>query len=60
MNRWNLHEFALDLLEKKLSLLNPLKEEDKLVYEDWILMRMLKSNIYRSKHKNYMVSQLHQ
>jgi hypothetical protein len=55
MHRWNLHDFAIDLLENKLSLMNPMQEEDILVYEDWILMRMLKSSIYRQVHKDYMV-----
>lgn len=55
MHRWNLHDFAVDLLENKLSLMNPMQEEDNLVYEDWILMRLLKSNIYKQIHKDYMV-----
>lgn len=55
MHKWNLNEFSLDLLEKKLSLLNPSQEQDKLVYEDWILMRSLKSKIYRNIFKNYKV-----
>jgi hypothetical protein len=56
MYQWNLNDFALDLLEKTLSLTNPPQEKDSLVYEDWILMRSLKYKIYLSKQKNYMVS----
>ena len=55
MFHWNMHDFAIDLLEKKLSLMNPRQQEDSRVYEDWILMRCLKSVIYRQIHKNYTV-----
>ena len=56
MHFWKLHDFSLDLLEKKLSLIKPSQEEDKLAFEDWLLMRLLKSEIYRRVTKDYTVS----
>ena len=55
MCQWKLQDFALDLLEKKLSLTTPSQDEDDLACEDLALMRCLKFQIYLKARREYSV-----
>lgn len=56
MTRWNLSDFALKILNDKLSLLDCSRVQENSVYEDCFLLRAIKIHIHKNITKDFEVN----